>query len=35
VARLIEVFGDDYRASMRRTGRFFPKLAANEATSSR
>lgn len=27
-ARLIEVFGDEYRAYMRRTGRFFPKLTA-------
>ena len=26
-ARLIEVFGDDYRNYMKRTGRFFPKLA--------
>jgi len=25
-ARLIETFGDDYRAYMQRTGRFFPKL---------
>lgn len=25
-ARLIEAFGDEYRAYMRRTGRFFPRL---------
>jgi protein-S-isoprenylcysteine O-methyltransferase Ste14 len=25
-ARLIETFGDEYRAYMRRTGRFFPRL---------
>lgn len=29
-ARLIERFGDDYRDYMRRTGRFFPRLAAEE-----
>lgn len=29
-ARLIERFGDDYREYMRRTGRFFPRLAAGE-----
>lgn len=27
-ARLIEAFGDEYRAYMRRTGRFFPRLRA-------
>jgi len=25
-ARLIEKFGDEYRAYMRRTGRFIPRL---------
>ena len=27
-ARLFEAFGDEYRAYMRRTGRFFPRLSA-------
>jgi protein-S-isoprenylcysteine O-methyltransferase Ste14 len=27
-ARLVEVFGDEYRAYMRRTGRFLPRLSA-------
>lgn len=33
-ARLIEVFGDDYRAYMRRTGRFLPKLSRYESSRS-
>ncbi len=29
-ANLIETFGDDYRAYMKRTGRLFPRLRASE-----